>query len=223
MMIKVYGASDDLVEIEGAGEHLQYTDEIGCFDYDVRMTFSDGTVILIHYGISGIWKITVEKSGYTPMNLHVCSDPDETPHSDVLTINAEVSCWDLVEKMIDKRPPARPLPIMVIELNQFQQLAQRTTNCRTTSAKIENGVLGLCGESGECSDILKKYLYQGHELDKDHLIEELGDVLWYCAELASGLGVDLSAVATTNIQKLMKRYPNGFDTDRSQNRSDEHV
>lgn len=104
-------------------------------------------------------------------------------------------------------------------LNEYQYLAQRTSNNRP-SKKLENGILGLCGETGECADVLKKYLFQGHRLDFDKLIEELGDVLWYCAELASGLGEDLGSIAKKNIEKLKKRYPEGFDPERSVNREE---
>lgn len=103
-------------------------------------------------------------------------------------------------------------------MNKYQVLAQRTATANTISGKIENGILGLCGETGEIADIWKKYLHQGHELDKAHMIEELGDVLWYCAELAVGLGVDLAEVADRNIEKLRKRYPDGFEAERSMNR-----
>ena len=105
-----------------------------------------------------------------------------------------------------------------MDMNEYQRLAQRTANTCTASSKIENGILGLCGETGEIADICKKYLYQGHELDKEHMIEELGDVLWYCAEMASGLCVDLAEVARRNIVKLRRRYPNGFEAERSRNR-----
>ena len=107
-----------------------------------------------------------------------------------------------------------------MRMNEYQQLAQRTANTSTPSAKIENGLLGLFGEGGECADTLKKYLFQGHELDKAHMIEELGDVLWYCAELACGLGVTLEEVATKNIGKLRRRYPEGFSAERSINREE---
>ena len=78
--------------------------------------------------------------------------------------------------------------------------------------------MGLCGESGECMEILKKHRHQGHRLDRDRLIEELGDVLWYCAETASGLGIDLEKAAMDNVTKLMNRYPDGFESERSINR-----
>lgn len=102
-----------------------------------------------------------------------------------------------------------------MEINEYQRLAQRTSNTGANSKKIENGILGLCGESGECADILKKYLYQGHEFDRDEMAEELGDVLWYAAETSAGLGVTLEEVARRNIDKLKRRYPDGFDPERS--------
>lgn len=100
-------------------------------------------------------------------------------------------------------------------MTEYEVLAQRTANMTDSMDKIRNGILGLCGEVGECADILKKADYQGHELDKEHLAEELGDVLWYCAELAAGLNVPLGKIAEMNIAKLRKRYPTGFEAERS--------
>lgn len=103
-----------------------------------------------------------------------------------------------------------------MNLNEYQQLAQRTCNITNTpNEKIENGILGMCGEAGECSDLFKKYRFQGHELDCEKLAEEVGDVLWYIAETASGLGLSLEEIATRNIAKLRARYPEGFDPERS--------
>ena len=67
-------------------------------------------------------------------------------------------------------------------------------------------------------DIYQKCLFQGHELDRAHLAEELGDVAWYLAVAAKGLGYDLSDIFNMNIAKLRKRYPDGFDADKSVNR-----
>lgn len=104
---------------------------------------------------------------------------------------------------------------------QYQAAAQRTST-GSDKDKLVNGCMGLCGEAGECIDILKKHMHQGHELDKAHLTEELGDVLWYCAELATGLGVTLDQVAQRNLDKLQRRYPEGFDPARSVNREASH-
>ena len=107
----------------------------------------------------------------------------------------------------------------VTNLNEYHKLAQRTSSTSTARAKIENGCLGLAGESGEVCDILKKHLFQGHGLDGDSVIDELGDVLWYISELAAGLNKTLEEVATHNIAKLKARYPDGFDPERSQHRA----
>ena len=106
-------------------------------------------------------------------------------------------------------------------INEYQQLAQRTASTTTRGDKIQNGIYGLCGESGECIDLWKKAAFQGHTLDGTRLAEELGDVLWYAAELATGLGMPLEDVMTQNIAKLRKRYPDGFDAERSVHREDE--
>lgn len=84
-----------------------------------------------------------------------------------------------------------------------------------------NGVMGLCGEAGEAIDLVKKHLAQGHELDKEHLIDELGDIAWYLAETAQVLGVTLEEVLERNISKLKKRYPEGFETEKSVHREHE--
>ena len=104
--------------------------------------------------------------------------------------------------------------------NEYQKLAQRTANTHCADHKLMNGVLGLNGESGEIADIIKKYKYQGHDYDREHLAEEIGDVLWYCAELATAIGMNLEEIARLNITKLQKRYPNGFEADRSINREE---
>ena len=81
-----------------------------------------------------------------------------------------------------------------------------------------NGVMGLCGEAGETIDIVKKHLYQGHELDKQKLAMELGDIAWYLAETAYALDIPLEKILRANLEKLKKRYPEGFSVERSINR-----
>ena len=112
------------------------------------------------------------------------------------------------------RAPAAPLTA-----NEYQQKAMTTLNPALTKHDILlNGVMGLCGESGEVIDIVKKHLHQGHELDKNKLAKELGDVAWYLAETAYALDLPLEEVLRGNLEKLKKRYPAGFDTDKSINR-----
>lgn len=83
-----------------------------------------------------------------------------------------------------------------------------------------NSVMGLCGESGEAIDIVKKWLAQGHELDKDRLAKELGDIAWYLAEAATALEMPLEDIFAANIEKLKKRFPAGFSQEASVDRAD---
>ena len=106
-------------------------------------------------------------------------------------------------------------------VNEYQKLAMTTLNPALENKDVLiNGVMGLCGESGEAIDIVKKWLAQGHELDKEKLAKELGDIAWYLAETATALELDLEDVFAANIEKLRKRYPEGFDTQRSIHRDD---
>mgnify|MGYP002733209977 CR=1 FL=1 len=113
--------------------------------------------------------------------------------------------------MIDNPTPLYP------DMIAYQEQAQRTSRNHGHD-QILNGFMGLCGEAGEAIDILKKTMFQGHPFDHDRLVEELGDVLWYAAEAAAGLGVTLEDVAARNIEKLRRRYPNGFTAEESINR-----
>jgi NTP pyrophosphatase (non-canonical NTP hydrolase) len=78
--------------------------------------------------------------------------------------------------------------------------------------------MGLNGEAGECIDILKKHIFQGHDLDKEHIAKELGDVAWYLAVSAAAIGYDLETILQMNVDKLRARYPDGFNTEASQHR-----
>ncbi|MBQ6492587.1 MAG: nucleoside triphosphate pyrophosphohydrolase family protein [Erysipelotrichaceae bacterium] len=108
-----------------------------------------------------------------------------------------------------------------MEINEYQKKALKTLNPALDKKDVLiNGVMGLCGESGEAIDIVKKHLHQGHELDSEKLINELGDIAWYLVETAYALGADLEDVLRKNIEKLEKRYPEGFDEERSMNREE---
>lgn len=104
-------------------------------------------------------------------------------------------------------------------IKEFQQNSIRTLNTNLTKEQLlSNMVMGIAGESGEVADVIKKHLYQGHDLDVAHLKEEIGDVMFYIANLANVLELDMEEVLEDNINKLRKRYPQGFDSDRSRNR-----
>lgn len=89
--------------------------------------------------------------------------------------------------------------------------------------RLIQGVMGLNGEAGECVDILKKHLFQGHDLDKEHIAKELGDVSWYIAVTAAAIGYDLETIFQMNIDKLKERYPDGFDPNCSIFRSNKDI
>jgi NTP pyrophosphatase (non-canonical NTP hydrolase) len=107
-----------------------------------------------------------------------------------------------------------------MEFNEYQRLAMRTASDTSSQNLILNGVMGLCGEAGECIDLVKKHMFQGHELDEQKLKDEASDCLWYLATLASGLGITMEEIARHNVEKLQKRYPGGFKTEDSIYRSE---
>ncbi len=111
-----------------------------------------------------------------------------------------------------ERPP-------ISDLDQYQRAALRTIGANT----LTTAVLGLCGESGEIADYLKKALAQGHPFERGVMKKELGDVLWYVSAVAHLLDMNLSEIAQANVDKLLARYPDGFEPGRSLNRSEEEV
>lgn len=104
--------------------------------------------------------------------------------------------------------------------NEYQKAAMRTSRKDILPTEhLINGALGLAGEAGEVADLVKKMMYQGHEWDFEHIAKECSDCMWYLAEIATAIGFDLSEIMQMNIDKLMKRYPDGFSAERSQNRA----
>ena len=91
----------------------------------------------------------------------------------------------------------------------YQPLAQRTSSTWSYGRKVRNGVLGLIGEAGEVVDIAKKTMFQGKPMEeaKAKFVDEIGDVLWYCAELCEGLGVKLCSVVDTFRHVYEHGYP----------------
>lgn len=108
----------------------------------------------------------------------------------------------------------------------YQDAAARTLidgpDAEYTNAEIMLvwNALGLAGEAGEVADTLKKAVFHRHALDRDELIKELGDVLWYVAALCTKLDVSMGEVMERNIEKLKKRYPAGYSSDASKARVD---
>ena len=109
-----------------------------------------------------------------------------------------------------------------MNINEYQKLAMQTLNPALTPQEVlMDSALGLCGESGEVADLLKKHLMQGHPFDQNEFAKELGDVAWYLAEAATALGMDLETILQMNIEKLKRRYPEGFDVEKSIHRTAE--
>ncbi len=108
-----------------------------------------------------------------------------------------------------------------MKVSEYQALALRTMNPDISKKDmLINSMMGLCGESGEAIDLVKKHLFHNHELDKEKLVKELGDIAWYLAEAAQAIDVPLEEILEKNIEKLKKRYPEGFDTERSIHREE---
>lgn len=109
-----------------------------------------------------------------------------------------------------------------MKFREYQELAKRTANDGNEKKyKMANYSMGLSGEAGEVTDYLKKVVFHGHSMDREKLKDELGDVLWYLSNLAELMDIDLDEVASHNIDKLKKRYPDGFSEEKSRSRDEE--
>lgn len=126
-----------------------------------------------------------------------------------------------------------------MNMNEYQRLAMRTNDkCNTDRlwkkivaddgdkkdiGGILNGCLGLSGEVGEFNDMVKKAIFHEKQLDEDHAKREASDILWYLAMICESFGWDMDEIANINIEKLRKRYPDGFNVDRANNREEGDV
>ena len=106
-----------------------------------------------------------------------------------------------------------------MNFTDYQALAARTLGRdRTHEQQLANAALGLAGEAGEVADHIKKHLFHTFPLDQSEVVKELGDCLWYVAAMCTTLGLSMDDVAATNIDKLRRRYPDGFSGEASRNR-----
>lgn len=114
--------------------------------------------------------------------------------------------------------------IKVLDVFMFQKEAERTLrNDLRYEYVCSNMAMGLAGECGEVVDLLKKHIWQGKDLDINDLIEEVGDVLWYIANLCNVNNITMEECMLTNVNKLKKRYPNGFSIKDANERKDKVV
>lgn len=109
---------------------------------------------------------------------------------------------------------------------EYQELSKRTLDMKSVVGLTPKEEMllwcmtGLAGEIGEVVEHVKKGIFHKHEVDKEELKNELGDVLWYLSGLAEVAGISLEDIMTFNVEKLKKRYPDGFDISRSKNKND---
>jgi NTP pyrophosphatase (non-canonical NTP hydrolase) len=114
-----------------------------------------------------------------------------------------------------------------MNIKEFQELSKRTmpeiTNIEDRNQALVNYALGLAGETGEVVDLIKKYVYHGHPMTlelKHKIMLEIGDDFHYLVGLCTLFDIDPQLAMDMNINKLKKRYPEGFSTKRSINRND---
>lgn len=122
-----------------------------------------------------------------------------------------------------------------MEALEYQILAMRTNDGGCTQRLLKacsspckmgdiiNASLGLSGEVGELNDMIKKAVFHEHPIDTIKVRKEIGDILWYVALMCEGFGFDMDEVMEMNVVKLIARYPDGFDTDRSLHRAEGDV
>ena len=109
------------------------------------------------------------------------------------------------------------------DLDVFQEEALRSMRSDLPYEAIcSNMCMGLSGETGETVDIFKKHIYQGKDLDINDVIEEIGDILWYIANLCNVNKITMKECMESNVEKLRKRYPNGFSIKDALERADKN-
>lgn len=122
--------------------------------------------------------------------------------------------------------------------NEYQKLAMRTNDGESTyrlnlsmaehdfdydMGGVIMASLGLSGEVGELNDMIKKWIFHKSDMDITHAKKELGDIMWYVACMAKSFGWSLEEIMQLNIDKLKERYPDGFDTEKANNRRKDDV
>ena len=102
------------------------------------------------------------------------------------------------------------------ETKDFENIRGRILD--TALIRLDHASDGIATEAGELKDILKRKKFYGQPLNRQHLVEELGDLLWYVALAMDTIDTTFDEVMTVNIAKLKKRYPDKFDADKALNR-----
>lgn len=113
----------------------------------------------------------------------------------------------------------------MMNFNEYQELSKRTMPKPMNGSHYSyhdkaNYALGLVCEAGEVGDAIKKEVFHGHDVDREKKIDELSDVLHYYQGLLQMYQITLEEIMEYNINKLKKRYPDGFSQEASRNRED---
>nr|WP_296029353.1 nucleoside triphosphate pyrophosphohydrolase family protein [uncultured Dorea sp.] len=131
-----------------------------------------------------------------------------------------------------------------MKANEYQKLAMRTNDGKASDRLIGkmqeydmkfsneqsdkesvdiggifNACMGLSGEVGEFNDMIKKWVFHEKDLDMEHAKKEAGDILWYVAMLCESFGWNIGEIMRMNVDKLIARYPDGFDVERANHRA----
>lgn len=107
-------------------------------------------------------------------------------------------------------------------LDEYQAQCLRTRKGEMSEKDIHmSWSLAIAGEAGELANLTKKVFVHGHPYDRDRVIDELGDILWYIAVYGEAIGAPLSEIAARNLAKVVTRYPDGFSSEASLNRYEE--
>jgi len=110
-----------------------------------------------------------------------------------------------------------------MNFDEYQELARVTANGVEEEDKLLFSGICIAGEAGELANVIKKIVYHGHKKDAIKLMDEAGDILWYLSFLADAIGFSLEDIAKYNIEKLKRRYPDGFSKDKSINRKENTI
>lgn len=102
---------------------------------------------------------------------------------------------------------------------EYMRFVLSKTSAEGKVEPLLNAILGLVGEIGELADAVKKWRYQRHYLTEEQIMDELGDVVFYVFLAMHACETNLDMIMHMNVNKLNERYPNGFDSERSMNRS----
>lgn len=229
---KVLTEYRDLPRKELAGNFNQFIhyNEAGVYSVDIRM--AEDIDWFINYAMSkgidrkDIYTIFIENDRIKPItsnrddasvedytyDIEICNDGD--------LIDLHQKAFDFTMKFIFERDVDH---LGVYSFAGYQIEAARTIDYDLPIHDlIQHSLFGMCSEVGELNGLYQKKLV-GHEFNKEHAKKELGDVLWFIAEYCTAMGWTLGEVARLNIEKLEKRYPDGFDTDKSIHRDKDDV